>query len=106
MLKVKNPDKIFFDSDDEFYEFCVTPKLEVIEERDPSTGETTYYTDFKFTQEYLNALSENKKFVIRDENSQITKRGFVSYRTITKPVENLEQYYDYCKHGNKKFITK
>ena len=101
MLKVKNPNKIFFDNDDEFYEFCVNQRLNVVEEKNPETGETEYYTDFKFNQCYIDALAENKTFVIKDKNSQILKRGYVSYRTITKPVENLEQYYNYCKHGNK-----
>ena len=47
------------------------------------------FTDFDFTNEYKDALTRNVKFVICDDNSQIFKRGCVSYRTITKPIDNL-----------------
>lgn len=102
MIKINNPYKMFFSSDDEFYNFCVVPVLVTRESTNPNTGETIRYFDFDFTYEYLNALKNGVQFIIKDEDSQIFKHGAVSYRTITKPVQNLKQYFNKYnrRHGN------
>lgn len=89
MLKITNPYKMVFKNDDDFYRFCVVPVLVVRTSTDNTTGEPFQYTDFDFTQEYNDAVARGVKFVIKDDNSEIYKRGCVSYRTITKPVSNI-----------------
>lgn len=103
MLKLGACDKMFFANDEEFYKFCVVPKLIICQEPNSVTGEIEYYTDFDFTNEYKDALTRNRKFVICDDNSQIFKHGCVSYRTITKPIDNLYKYHK--KYGNNKLTT-
>ena len=96
MLKInKDTNIMYFDNDDEFYQFCVAPV--VIPIASTKDGITSYSFDFDFTQGYKNALSNGKRFVIKDEDSQIYKRGAVTYRTITKPIQNLDQYFN---HGD------
>ena len=43
---------------------------------------------------YNKAVNNCIQFVIKDENSNIYKNGCVSYRTITKPISNLKQYFN------------
>lgn len=102
MLKIKksNPQIMYFDNDDDFYNFCVNPKLFARELSVTNNGEKLYSYDFDYTDAYKNALSDNKLFVIKDEDSQIYKHKAVSYRTITKPVKNLEQYLGEFDYGN------
>lgn len=91
MLKITNDanDKwMYFSDDDAFYTFAVVPEL-VINENPDSPG--TYYTDFNFSDAYNKAVGAGKKFVIRDPNSQIVKRGHISYRTVTKPIEIYDE---------------
>lgn len=76
---------IYFDNDAEFYDYAVNPLLTV------TNGDNTPFMDWDFTQPYKNALAENTKFIICDDNSQIYKHQAVSYRTITKPV-CIQQY--------------
>lgn len=85
--------KLFFNSDDEFYKFCVVPEIIPVEYINQA-GETKYYMDFNLSNAYNDAISQGKKFIIKDPNSQIFKRQAVSYRTITKPIQNLEEYFD------------
>lgn len=85
--------KMFFDSDDDFYKFCVVPELIPIEYVN-NNGETKYFTDFNLSNAYHDAIAQGKKFIIKDPNSQIYKHQAVSYRTITKPIQNLEEYFD------------
>lgn len=91
-LKITNPNKLYFNCDDDFYRFCVVPVIIPREFINKLTGEPAYYMDFDLSYEYKDALAKNKKFVIKDSNSQIFKNKCVSYRTITKPIENLEEY--------------
>jgi hypothetical protein len=79
---------IYFDNDNEFYEFCVTPKLFVTPFID-RLGNENYYTDFSLSNQYNESINNGIKFVIKDKNSQIYKRKKVSYRTITKDIQNL-----------------
>lgn len=92
MFRIKNEDVIYFNNDDEFYKFCVNPQIKAVKYINPK-GEEDYFTDFDFTQNYKDAIEQGKKFIIKDEDSRIFKNGMVSYRTISKKVDNLEQYF-------------
>jgi hypothetical protein len=84
---------LYFDTDDDFYEFSVVPML-VVREYVNNKGEKSAYTDFDFTNDYKNAIDKGTKFIIRDPKSLIVKHNnTVSYRTISKPVQNLEPWY-------------
>ena len=88
---------MYFDSDDDFYKFCVVPEIKA----KPFTldnGETFYTMDFDLSNDYNMAIQNGNIFVIKDENSQICKHGAVSYRTITKPVKNVIEKFHYPKH--------
>ena len=85
--------KLFFNSDDEFYKFCVVPEIIPVEYVNQD-GEIKYYMDFNLSNAYNDAVKQGKKFIIKDPNSQIFKHQAVSYRTITKPIQNLEEYFD------------
>jgi len=75
---------IFFDNDDEFYQFCVVPQINIVD------GVMT----FDLSSAYYNAVNNGCKFIIKDEDSSIFKHQAVSYRTLTQPVKNLVQYFD------------
>ena len=85
---------IYFDNDEEFYEFCVDPKLIPIAYKSNISNSTKYYVDFNFSEEYKKAISEGKRFIIKDQNSQILKHGEISYRTITKRIDNLDPFFE------------
>lgn len=84
---------MYFNNDDEFYKFCVVPKLIPIQYFDKS-GNEKYYNDFNLSNRYNYALDKGIKFCIKDEDSQIYKHGCVSYRTITKEIDNLEPWFN------------
>lgn len=90
MLKISN--KMYFDTDEDFYRFCVVPII-VAKDRVQPDGSIRQSMDFNLSSEYNNAVNDGKVFVIKDPNSQIYKHQAVSYRTITKPIVNLEEYY-------------
>lgn len=85
---------MYFDCDDDFYRFCVVPVI-VPKERISRDGTIRQSMDFNLSNDYQNAVDGGTKFVIKDPNSQIYKRKAVSYRTITKPIVNLEEYFGY-----------
>lgn len=91
MFKKIKSNTMYFNTDDEFYQFCVVPQLIPVEYID-NNGETDYYFTFNLSNAYNKAISDGINFVIKDENSNIYKNGCVSYRTITKPISNLKQY--------------
>ena len=68
-------------TDDDFYNFYVVPVINV--------DANTKTTSFDFSNKYKNALENNVYFIIKNEDSQIYKRKAVSYRTITRPVQNM-----------------
>ena len=84
---------IYFDNDQEFYDYAVIPELVPIPYTDKS-GIERYYTDFNFTPQYNNAVNNEMTFIIKDEDSQIYKHGGVSYRTIFKDIPNLEPWFN------------
>ena len=95
---------IFFESDDEFTDFCVAPYAEILRSDNGSPNFEGRYSD-----EYLKCVEEGAKFVIKDENSKVYKRQCVCKRVqvrdgdavlnrdvlIQLSVQNLEDYFDY-----------
>lgn len=90
---------MYFNSDDEFFRFAVVPML-VIKEWPSDSEQKRYYRDFNLSKNYHQAVNDGKIFVIKDPNSQIFKHQAVSYRALTKPIENLE---DWVVNKNFKF---
>lgn len=94
MLTDNKQNIIYFDNDDEFYDYAVVPQLIPIKtDSVDKYGNPVYYCDWNFSSVYNNAIQNNTQFIIKDEDSQIFKHGAVSYRTITKPIQNLQQYF-------------
>lgn len=84
---------IYFDSDNEFYDYCVVPELVPVQYID-SEGNERYYNSFNFSSQYNNAVNNGMRFIIKDEDSKIYQHGCVSYRTISKDIQNLDPWYD------------
>lgn len=84
---------MYFNNDDEFYKFCVLPVI-ITPEYTKADGTIGHYADWDFTDAYKNAIRDGVHFVIKDENSQIYKHGELTYRVNTKPVQNLDPYYE------------
>ena len=73
---------IYFDNDEEFYDFCVSPDLVV-----KTSAKGTLYYDMDFTEWYKTHVDEATKMVILDDKSTILRRGgVVSYRTSSKKI--------------------
>jgi hypothetical protein len=88
MLQLTNAPQIrCFDNDEDFYNYCVDPRIVPMQ-----SEKGYYYTTFNFTPQYIDDVENGIKFMIKDENSQIFKRGCVSVGLMSKPVE-LEQYF-------------
>ena len=67
---------LYFDNDDEFYEYCVNPDLVVI-----TSDQGTPFSDWLFTEWYQSHVDEATKIVILDDKSTILRRnGMVSGR--------------------------
>lgn len=77
---------IVFKNDEEFYKWCIDPELYIKE------GKSCSYTTWDFSYDYKKALREGKKFAIYTNDSRVLKNGDISYRTITKKVENVVPY--------------
>lgn len=90
---VKKGQVIYFDNDDEFYNFVVVPQLHTVPFTGPD-GKEMYMMDFDLSNNYNKALSDGLRFVIKDEDSRIYRHGCVSYRTISKDIQNLDPWYD------------
>ena len=96
---------IYFESDEEFADFCLAPYAVLIETKSGSPTYTGVYSD-----EYKKCIEQGKTFIIKNEDSQVFKRkgvekrvplrieGFPSYNRkvlVSLPVKNLEQYFDF-----------
>ena len=96
---------IYFDSDAEFEDWAVAPyaTIKYIE------NSNIPYTSGDFSNEYKAAIEEGKRFVIKDEDSVVCKRGCVCKRVPLKieasptrkryvpvqlSVDNLEPYFE------------
>ena len=91
MLKINGNtqrDVMYFNNDDDFVQFCVKPEF-VAKKSNKSDGA---YFDIDYTDEYLDAVKRNVVFIIRDEDSVITKRGFINIGAVSKKISNVERY--------------
>ena len=99
-------DKIYFDSDDEFTDFCVKPYATVAYLQNGSSP----YIKGDYSDEYKRCLKQGNTFVIKDEDSIVYKRQCVSKRVPVKvedfpsyrrdtlvqlSVQNIEMYFDF-----------
>ena len=90
---------VFFESDDEFTDFCIAPYAVVKRSADGTLSVEGQYSDM-----YKKYIEEGKTFVIKDEDSRVYKHQCVSKRvpvqstgrsaTVQLPVQNLEQYFE------------
>lgn len=95
----------FFDSDDEFTDFCVKPYATVVY---PQNGSP--YIEGDYSDEYKQCIEEGKRFIIKDEDSKVYRRNCVCKRVPIKledfpsyhrdtlvqlDVDNLEDYSKY-----------
>ena len=88
-LKKKTPVIRYFENDDDFYNYCVDPRIVPMK-----SDEGFYYTTFNFTPQYISDVASGVKFVIKDVNSKIFKHKAVCVGIMNKRVQNLEQYFD------------
>ena len=94
----------FFESDDEFTDFCIAPYAVV-----KRSSEGTLFVEGQYSDMYKKYIEQGKTFIIKDENSQVYKRQCVSTRVPVKiddfpsydrltlvqlPVQNLEPYFE------------
>ena len=96
-------DILFFETDEEFTEFCVAPYAETKKNDNGSDYIVGDYSD-----EYKKCIEQGKKFIIKDEDSQVFKRQCVTKRVpvfnngdcvtaredypVQLSVKNLEEY--------------
>jgi hypothetical protein len=90
---------VYFESDDEFTDFCIAPNAVVKRSADGTLSVEGQYSDM-----YKKYIEEGKTFIIKDEDSQVYKHQCVSKRvpvqgtgrsaTVQLPVQNLEQYFE------------
>ena len=97
---------IYFDSDAEFEDWAVAPYATIKYTKNRNIPDTSG----DLSNEYKAAIEEGKRFVIKDENSVVCKRGCVCKRVPLKieeftlynsdvlvqlRVDNLEPYFDF-----------
>ena len=90
-----NPEPVsimYFDNDDEFYQFCVNPEI-ITSPYTRVDGTTGYIADWDFSQGYKDAIDKGIHFIIKDEDSSIYKHGAITHRVNTKKIQNLDPYY-------------
>lgn len=94
----------FFESDDEFTDFCIAPYAVV-----KRSSEGTLFVEGQYSDMYKKYIEQGKTFIIKDENSQVYKDQCVRKRVPVKiddfplydrlplvqlPVQNLEPYFE------------
>ena len=88
-LRKNKPVKRYFENDDDFYNYCVDPRIVPMK-----SEEGYYYTTFNFTPQYMSDVENGVKFIIKDTNSKIFKHQAVCVGIMNKRVQNLEQYFE------------
>lgn len=93
-------DIIYFESDQEFVDFCLAPYGVVVY---PENGTPPYYTGV-YSEAYKEAINEGKTFIIKDEDSSVYEHQCVMKRVpiqgtgrtalVQMDVQNLEPYFD------------
>lgn len=90
---IEKNNTIYFDTDDEFFDFCIVPEVVIVDYVN-DRGQQDIRQELNYTSVYNNAVAAGKSFCIRDEKSKITKHQAINYKTFTKPVKNLKRYID------------
>ena len=73
---------VYFDNDEEFFDFCVNTELVI-----KTSVKGTLYYDMDFTEWYKSHVDEATKIVILDSHSEILHHGgVVTYRTCNKKI--------------------
>lgn len=95
---------IFFESDEEFEDFCIAPYAVV-----KRSANGTLFVEGQYSDMYKKYIEEGKTFIIKDEDSKVYKHQCVSKRVPVKvddfptynrltlvqlPVQNLEKYFE------------
>lgn len=97
MEKINNT--IYFDSDDEFTDFCVAPYAAV------KISKSGPYYEGEYSQAYKDCIQQGVEFVIKNEDSVVFKRKCVCKRVLAREsrrktvlvqlhIENLKEYWD------------
>lgn len=94
MENIENNKCLYFDTDADFEAFAVIPQIVIVPIK-YKNGDKGFTQDFCFTEDYLKALKNGQRFTIRDRDSKIAKRGCVCCGTCSKPVENLDPYWEW-----------
>lgn len=91
---------IYFESDEEFEDFCLAPYGIIV---NPENASSPYWTGV-YSDLYKDAINEGKKFIIKNEDSVVFKHKCVTKRVpiqgtgrealVQMPVQNLEQYFE------------
>jgi len=103
-IKPSTDDILFFESDEEFTDFCIAPYAEIKEGKNG-----TLYVAGDYSNEYKKCIEEGKTFIIKDEDSQVFKRQCVCKRVpiynngvrvttredtpVQLSVKNLDEYF-------------
>ena len=92
-------DIIYFESDEEFTDFCLAPYAVV---KQTETG--IWYVEGEYSDLYKKAIKKGTKFIIKDEDSAVYRRKCVTKRVpvqgtcrdtlIQMEVQNLELYFE------------
>ena len=78
----KENDIIYFDNDEEFYDFCVNPEPII-----KTSSRGLKYFDMDFTEWYKSHVDEDTKIVILDRHSDILHHGgVVTSHTCSKKI--------------------
>lgn len=95
---------MYFESDEEFTDFCVAPYATI-----QRMSDGTLYVDGDYSDEYKDCIKKGTKFIIKDEDSEVCERqcvckrvpieigGSLDYNRTTLVqlnIENLEPFFD------------
>lgn len=102
---------VIFDTDDEFIDFCVAQNVAGVIVENSKTGIPSVQFrepwESNYSDQYLQCLEEGMTFVIKERNSKMSNRGFVTKRVpvmhngaplrgqttlIQLEVKNVEEY--------------
>jgi hypothetical protein len=101
-MEIKD-DIVFFESDDEFTNFCIAPIAQI-----KRSEKGTLYCGGDYSDMYKTFVEEGKTFIIKDEDSQVYKHQCVAKRLpvynegtyigratlVQLDVQGLEEYYE------------
>ena len=94
---------IFFESDEEFTDFCVAPIAQI-----KRSEKGTLYYEGEYSDKYKTCIEEGKTFIIKDEDSQVYKYQCVAKRVpvyyegvftgketlVQLDIQGLDEYFE------------